>query len=137
MKIAITGATGFIGRHTARALVAAGHETVLIARGHDRRDPAIRSLVHSTFVSADLPDPAPLARAFDGCHAIAHCAGINRETAAQTYQRVHVEGTAHVIEAAHRAGVPRLLLISFLRARPHCDSPYHESKWAAEELVRS
>jgi NADH dehydrogenase len=136
MKIAITGATGFIGRHLARALAVAGHETVLIARGRDQRDPAIRTLEGATFVSADLSDPEPLAVAFAGCHAIAHCAGINRETATQTYQRVHVEGVAHVIEAARRAGVPRLLLLSFLRARPDCGSPYHESKWAAEEQVR-
>jgi NADH dehydrogenase len=137
MKIAITGATGFAGRHLARALVAAGHQTMLIARGHDRRDPAARALTRSVFVEADLSDPAPLAAAFAGCHAIAHCAGINREIGAQNYARVHVEGTAHVIDAARQAGVARLLLLSFLRARPDCGSPYHESKWAAEELVRA
>jgi len=32
--------------------------------------------------------------------------------------------------------VKRILLMSFLRARPNCNSPYHESKWAAEEIVR-
>jgi NADH dehydrogenase len=137
MKIAITGATGFVGRHLARALSAAGHDTVLIARGRDLRDPAIRTLARSTFVSADLSDPAPLAEAFAGCDAVAHCAGINREIGAQTYRAVHIDGTTHVIDAARRARVPRLLLLSFLRARPNCGSPYHESKWAAEELVRA
>jgi NADH dehydrogenase len=32
--------------------------------------------------------------------------------------------------------VRRIALMSFLRARPDCGSPYHESKWAAEEIVR-
>jgi NADH dehydrogenase len=137
MRIAITGATGFVGRHLARALSAAGHDTVLIARGRDLRDPAIRTLARSTFVSADLSDPAPLAEAFAGCDAVAHCAGINREIGAQTYRAVHIDGTTHVIDAARRARVPRLLLLSFLRARPDCGSPYHESKWVAEELVRA
>ena len=41
-----------------------------------------------------------------------------------------------MIEAARRAGVEKIVLMSFLRARPDCDSPYHESKWAAEEIVR-
>jgi len=41
------------------------------------------------------------------------------------------------VEAARRAGVRRIALMSFLRARPDCGSPYHESKWAAEEIVRS
>jgi NADH dehydrogenase len=137
MKIAITGATGFVGRHLARTLAGLGHETVLIARGRDVRDPTSRNLPHSTFVSADLSDPVPLAHAFAGCDAIAHCAGINREIGSQTYRAVHVDGTAHVIQGARRAKVPRVILLSFLRARPDCGSPYHESKWAAEELVRA
>src|SRR5262249_10925627 len=42
----------------------------------------------------------------------------------------------HVVEGARRAGVRKVVLLSFLRARPDCGSPYHESKWAAEEIVR-
>jgi uncharacterized protein YbjT (DUF2867 family) len=136
MKIAITGGTGFIGRTLARLLVAEGHEVVLIARGRDHSDPAIRKLPGLTFSPSGLDDPQQLAQAFAGCDAVAHCAGINRETGSQTYRRVHVEGTRHVIEAAHVTGVRKILLLSFLRARPQCGSGYHESKWAAEEIVR-
>jgi NADH dehydrogenase len=78
-----------------------------------------------------------LTRAFAGCDAVAHCAGINRELGGQTYLRVHIEGTRNVVEAARKAGVRKIALISFLRARPQCGSGYHESKWAAEELVRN
>jgi NADH dehydrogenase len=42
-----------------------------------------------------------------------------------------------VVEAARRAGVHRIALMSFLRARPDCGSAYHESKWTAEEIVRN
>ena len=49
---------------------------------------------------------------------------------------MHIAGTANVVAAARRAGAGKLVLLSFLRARPGCGSPYHESKWAAEELVR-
>ncbi|HWC18312.1 MAG TPA: NAD(P)H-binding protein, partial [Terriglobales bacterium] len=42
-----------------------------------------------------------------------------------------------VVQAAKAAGVRRIVLISFLRARPNCGSAYHESKWAAEEIVRN
>ena len=136
MKIAITGGTGFAGRHLARALAAAGHHAVVIARGADRRDEAVRSTPGISLFETDLSDPARLAEAFAGCDAVAHCAGINREIGPQTYRRVHVEGTAHALEAAHKARIQRFLLLSFLRARPGCGSPYHESKWAAEELVR-
>jgi nucleoside-diphosphate-sugar epimerase len=77
-----------------------------------------------------------LAEAFAGCDAVAHCAGINRAIGEQTYERVHVQGTQNVVDAAREAGVKKVLLLSFLRARPHCNSAYHESKWAAEEIVR-
>ena len=136
MRIAITGGTGFVGRHLARRLVGSGHQVVLIARGRDRRDLGIRDQPGVRFVSASIDSPAELALAFLGCHAVAHLAGVNRELGRQTYARVHVEGTAAVVEAARRVGVHKVVLLSFLRARPNCGSAYHESKWAAEEIVR-
>lgn len=137
MRIAVTGGTGFVGRNIARALAADGHEVVLIARGRDQTDPSIHQLARVRFVAIGLDDANQLAQAFAGCDAIAHCAGINRELRGQTYRRVHLDGTRHVVEAARRSGVSKICLISFLRARPSCGSSYHESKWAAEEIVRA
>jgi uncharacterized protein YbjT (DUF2867 family) len=137
MKIAITGGTGFVGRHLARRLTSTGHEVVLIARGVDHRDEEVRRLEGVTFAPIGLDDAAALAQAFTGCDGIVHCAGINRELGDSTYQRVHVTGTRNVVGAAERAGVRRIVLLSFLRARPACGSAYHESKWAAEEIVRA
>ncbi len=119
MRIAITGGTGFVGSHLATRLRSEGVEVVAIGRG-----------------VAAIDDLDALTRAFAGCDAVAHCAGINRELGAQTYDRVHVAGTRAVIEAAQRAGVRKIVFMSFLRARPDCGSRYHESKWACEELVR-
>jgi NADH dehydrogenase len=118
MKIAVTGGTGFVGGHLARRLVAAGHEVVSIGR------------------QVGLDDEGRLAGIFASCDAVAHCAGINREIGRQTYRRVHVDGTRNVIRAAKRGSVKKVVLVSFLRARPDCGSAYHESKWAAEEIVR-
>jgi NADH dehydrogenase len=118
VKIAITGGTGFVGRH--------------LADRFDAEDVAVVS--RRTGIAID--DADALTTAFSGCEVVVHCAGINRELGDQTYERVHVEGTRAVVEAARRAGVSRLVMLSFLRARPDCGSAYHESKWAAEELVR-
>src|SRR5208282_4996336 len=107
VKIAITGGTGFVGRNAARSLAEEGHEVVLIARGIDRTDSSIRQLGRSQFVATGLDDVDSLARAFEGAKVVVHCAGINREIGAQTYQRVHVEGPRHVVEAARRAGVDK------------------------------
>ena len=136
MNIAITGGTGFVGRHLARALVQGGHQVVLIARGVDSRDTEIRTLDNATFAEIGTSSAEKLAEAFAGCEAVAHCAGINRAIGEQTYENVHVQGTQNVVDAARAAGVKKVLLLSFLRARPQCGSPYHESKWAAEEIVR-
>lgn len=141
MKIAITGGTGFVGRHfTDRVLEDEdGHEVVLVSRTANQkdRDNEEKGPARVTRVSSDLSDIDVLAKAFAGCEAVAHCAGINREIGGQTFQRIHIDGTRNVVEAAKRAGVRRIALMSFLRARPNCGSLYHESKWAAEEIVRN
>jgi len=128
MRIAITGATGFVGAHLTSRLESEGHELLLIAR---------RSKNDARFRISDLSDTEQLQELFTGCEAVAHCAGINRELGEQTFARVHVEGTRNVVEAAKAAGVEKIVLMSFLRARPDCGSPYHESKWEAEEIVRN
>lgn len=137
MKIAITGGTGFVGRHLARRLNSEGHEVVLISRGVDQRDSKIRELPRATFAPIGTGNADALEKAFEGCQAVAHLGGINRELRTQTYANVHVQGTSNVVDAATKAGVPKILLLSFLRARPDCGSPYHESKFAAEELIRN
>ena len=134
MKIAITGGTGFVGRNITRLLAAQGHEVVLIARGVDTTDPSIRGL--AKFAPLDLESTAELAKVMAGCDAVIHCAGINREQGDQNFRKVHIEGTRHVVEATREIGARKIVLISFLRARPGCGSLYHESKWAAEEIVR-
>ncbi|HEY6806576.1 MAG TPA: NAD-dependent epimerase/dehydratase family protein [Pyrinomonadaceae bacterium] len=130
MKIAITGGTGFVGSNLVKRLLNEGHEVVVLAR-RARTDEA------GEFVASDLSDVNQLKLAFTGCDAVAHCAGINREIERQTFQHVHVDGTRNVVEAAKAAGVQKIVLLSFLRARANCDSPYHESKWEAEEIVRN
>ena len=136
MRIAVTGGTGFVGSHFAKQALAEGHDVVLISRTTNPLDGASNASARVTRVASDLLDVDVLTSAFAGCEAVAHCAGINREIGSQTYARVHIEGTRNVVEAAKRSGIRRIALMSFLRARPDCGSPYHESKWAAEEIVR-
>ncbi|TBN57608.1 NAD-dependent epimerase/dehydratase family protein [Glaciihabitans arcticus] len=118
MRVAITGGTGFVGGHLAARLDQS--QTVVISRR----------------TGIDVENEVALAAAFAGCDVVVHAAGINREIGDQTFQRVHVDGTRSMIAAAQRAGIKRIVMVSFLRARPDCGSGYHETKWAAEELIR-
>jgi len=133
MRVAITGGTGFVGRHLAQRLVADGHDVTVVCRPRVQapRSPGL------VFAAADIGDERALRRAFDGAEAVVHCAGINREIGRQTYRAVHVDGTAAVVAAARTAGVRRLIVLSFLRARADGPGSYHRSKWAAEEIVRA
>ncbi len=135
MRVGITGGTGFVGQHLAASLLSDGHEVVLVARGVRRLEPWARG-PGVRVVAADVGDPGALDRVFDGCHAVAHLAGINRQRGAQTFERVHVQGTRLVVEAARAAGVRRLVFVSFLRARAGSGCAYLDSKWLAEQCVQ-
>jgi len=121
-RIAVTGATGFVGSHVARRLQAAGHEVVSVSR--------------RTGTDLALSDVAVLRDALEGCDAVVHCAGINREIGTQTYDAIHVRGTQALVEAARAAGVGHVSVLSFLRARPDGPTAYHRTKWAAEAIIR-
>lgn len=73
MRIGVIGATGMLGNHTARAVVAQGHELVVIHRVSSRLE-ALRDLKFRSAV-ADLDDRAALARALSGVDAVINCAG--------------------------------------------------------------
>ena len=135
MKIAITGGTGFIGRHLARDLIERGHEVTIIARGKYSRNN--QPVPGANFVALDINETNKLKDAFRGCDAVAHCAGTSVEDGKQTFHKLHVEGTRSAVKAAEEAGVKKFVLVSYLNVRPTAPSAYHTTKWAGEEIVRA
>jgi NADH dehydrogenase len=73
----------------------------------------------------------------DGCAAVIHLTGIIRELGAATFENIHVLGTRNVAATARNAGIKRFLHISALGTRPNAASRYHQTKWAAEEIIRA
>ncbi len=127
--VALTGATGFVGRATLAALERAG----LAVRALARKEP--QGLEGAEWVSGDLADRAALARLVEGAEAVIHVAGLTTARNPSEFEAANVTGTLAVIEAAAHAGVPRLIFVSSLSAREPSLSAYGESKERAERLV--
>jgi uncharacterized protein YbjT (DUF2867 family) len=137
--IAVTGATGFVGRHVVARLTSRGHRVRALVRFPDRARRALASLPPPVpqLVVGDLDDAAALATLMRGADAVIHLVGIIVEAGSATFHAVHVEGTRRMLAAARDAGVRRFVHMSAVGAR---DEPgatrYHRTKWQAEELVR-
>ena len=71
-----------------------------------------------------------------GVESVIHLVGIISEVGESTFENVHAQGTQNMVAAAQQAGVRRFVHMSALGTRPNAASRYHQSKWAAEELVR-
>jgi len=136
MRIAITGGSGFLGRHLARTLAARGHFPTVVARGLGARGEALRKEANINFMPLMMSDERRLFQAFNNCDAIVHLIGINREQEPNEFKTVHVENMIRVMTAARKAGIPRLIYVSYLKARPDIFSKYLSTKFEAEELLR-
>jgi uncharacterized protein YbjT (DUF2867 family) len=134
--IAVTGATGFVGRHVARLLVSRGHQVRALVRRTARSSGVLAGVAVET-VPGDLADRTALAALTRGADALIHLVGIITEAGAATFDAVHVAGTARLLAAAADARVRRFVHMSAVGARDQPGAtPYHRSKWRGEELVR-
>jgi NADH dehydrogenase len=137
MKVAVTGGTGFVGRHVITHLLQREHEVRALVR-----DPAahgwLRDRSGVEVVRGDLQDTDALLRLTAGADAVIHLVGIILEVGRQTYERVHLHGTQAVLLAARDQGVRRFVHMSALGARPDPGATaYHRTKFSAEEAVRA
>jgi nucleoside-diphosphate-sugar epimerase len=131
--VAVTGASGFIGRRIVVRLLDAGWSVRALVR---RADPALAE-VGAEILPGSLEDRASLAALVESTEAVIHCAGAISARSRNAYVRVNRDGTANLAAAiAALPEPPRLLLMSSLAAREPRLSPYAASKRMAEDTVR-
>jgi uncharacterized protein YbjT (DUF2867 family)/uncharacterized membrane protein YphA (DoxX/SURF4 family) len=111
MVILLTGGSGFIGRHLAAGLEAAGHVVITAQRG---AVPGDRQRIHADF-SRDLDANAWVER-LRGIDAVINTVGIIRETGSQTFDAIHTRAPVALFDACVMAGVRRIVQISALGA---------------------
>ena len=136
-RVFVTGGTGFVGRAVIQALRAEGYAVRCLVRRGSERD--LRGFGAIERVEGDVMARQSLDDGMTGCDTVVHLVGIIHERPAigSTFERVHIQGTQNVLDAAAAAGVRRYVHMSALGSRPAARSRYHQTKWAAEEAVRS
>lgn len=112
MKIFLTGATGFVGHHVAKALAAEGAELRMLVRKTSNLA-NLEGIAGETHVG-DLAEPESIRPALAGCDAVMHVAADYRLWIPdpKAMYRVNVDGTRDLLRLAREAGVPRFVYTS-------------------------
>jgi nucleoside-diphosphate-sugar epimerase len=156
MRVMVTGATGYVGAHSVKALVDAGHEVRMLVRNRAKAATVLRAVGVAgklDCVQGDMTDEAAVLRALKGCDAALHCAAVVSTAASRADEmlRANVTGTELVVGHAARLGLDPVVYVSSVAAllRPGVerltsdmplgtlDSGYARSKAAAERYVRA
>ncbi|HTX94241.1 MAG TPA: sugar epimerase family protein [Mycobacterium sp.] len=115
MRIAITGASGVLGRGLAARLLSQGHDVAGIARHRPESWPSA-----ADFVETDIRDTAAVNRALAGAEVVAHCAW------ARGSEQVNIGGTLKILEAIAETGTRRIVFPSSAHVYGGGDAPKTE-----------
>lgn len=155
MRVLITGGAGFIGSHSAEALLERGAQVVIYDNLSTGRLENLQALSgRLRFVHGDLRDAARLESALAGCDAVLHLAAVVSvpESIAHPLlaHEINATGTLNVLEAARKLGVRRVVLASSAAvyganaalplqesASPQPLSPYAAQKWLGESYAKN
>lgn len=132
MRIFLTGATGFIGGHILRGLLARGHHVTCLVR------PSVQPLSphpHLQLVVGNWLEPASWVRVVQEHDVVINSIGIIREQRRARFAAVHTAAPLALFAAAAEGGVRKIVQISALGADEHASSRYHRSKQVADRRL--
>lgn len=134
MRVLVTGGTGYLGRAVVKALMAAGHDPIVLARHASQSGLPVRT------IDADVRDASAIDRAAEGCEAICHLAALVSiwRPRAQDFDEVNLGGLRNVLETSARRSARLIYTSSFLALPPSGQSEalsandYQRTKMLAE-----
>ncbi len=137
MNILLTGASGFVGQNLLSALVSEGNKVVACVRDTKKwqaRFPEIECL-QCDFSKDHSPDVwVPRLKGID---LVINAVGIIRETRSQSFENIHTKAPVALFTAATQVGINKILQISALGADANAETPYHITKRAADDALKS
>ena len=135
--VTVFGGSGFLGRHTVRALARAGWR-IKVATRHPNRAFFLRplgSVGQIDFVKCDVADAEQVVHAVKGATAVVNLTGILFEKG-QTFEDVQADGAANVAQSSAAAGVSALVQVSAIGADAESSAHYAVTKAEGEQAVR-
>lgn len=133
--ILVTGGTGFVGPKIVHALRAEDRLVRCLVRDPERAK--VLASWGCELAQGDVTDPESVRRAAEGCEVVVHLVAIIQGKSEQ-FERIMVQGTRNVVEAAKAGGVRRFVLMSALGTSEETKelAPYFRSKWEMEQMVK-
>ena len=151
MRILVTGGTGFTGAALVHRLLSEGHAVVALDKQEGLQAPQLKE-AGAEVISGSVTDSALVEQCVEHVDVVFHLAAAFRElnVPRDHYDRVNVEGTRIVVDAAHRHGVKKFIYCSTCGVHGHVADPpadedapitpadyYQQTKYEAEPIVKS
>lgn len=139
MKIALTGATGFLGQHLLVKLLESGHEVHALLRSPAKLSPKLCENTRLKIFTGDLQSDfqSDFSQWAEGADCVIHLAGLIKARNRAQFMAINADAAGRVAQAANSAGVPRFILLSSMAAREPQLSSYAASKAAGERAVKA
>ncbi len=134
--ILVTGASGYLGSHILKRLVAAGNPVRALVRNRAWAEAEGRLAgLNVEWTEGDVTKPETLVEAVKGVEAVIHTVAIAIEKDGRTYETIIYQGTVNLVNAAKAAGVKRFVNICQLGADSKLPYRFLASKGKAQEYV--
>jgi len=132
VKVAVTGGTGFVGRHLVNRLLRDNHSITVLTHLN-----SVESIPDKRLrkVSGSVDSVSEMVTAFQDCQVVFHLVGIIAETKKNTFAKTVAAGTRNVVSACRETKVKKIIYLSSMGTSEFAETVYHKTKFAAEQTV--